>query len=113
MFNVYGERQSPDNPYQGVLAIFIGRLLRGEPITIHGDGLQTRDFVYVGDVVDVRGSGFSTRQVLPAEFSTSARAERRRSAIWQMPCSAPLGKPARAGTSARSRRNAATMSFPR
>ena len=52
MFNVYGERQSVDNPYQGVLAIFIGNLLRGEPITIHGDGLQTRDFVYVDDVVD-------------------------------------------------------------
>jgi UDP-glucose 4-epimerase len=52
MFNVYGERQNIDNPYQGVLAIFIGNALRGEPITIHGDGLQTRDFVYIGDVVD-------------------------------------------------------------
>jgi UDP-glucose 4-epimerase len=52
MFNVYGERQSVDNPYQGVLAIFVGNVLRGEPITIHGDGEQTRDFVYVGDVVD-------------------------------------------------------------
>jgi UDP-glucose 4-epimerase len=52
MFNVYGERQRLDNPYQGVLAIFIGNVLRGEPITIHGDGAQTRDFVYVGDVVD-------------------------------------------------------------
>jgi UDP-glucose 4-epimerase len=52
MFNVYGERQSLTNPYQGVLAIFLGNVLRGEPITIHGDGLQTRDFVYVGDVVD-------------------------------------------------------------
>jgi UDP-glucose 4-epimerase len=52
MFNVYGERQSLTNPYQGVLAIFIGNVLRGEPITIHSDGLQTRDFVYVGDVVD-------------------------------------------------------------
>ena len=52
MFNVYGERQSIDNPYQGVLAIFIGNALRGEPIAIHGDGLQTRDFVYIGDVVD-------------------------------------------------------------
>ena len=51
MFNVYGERQSLDNPYQGVLAIFLGNVLRGEPITIHGDGLQTRDFVYVADVV--------------------------------------------------------------
>jgi len=52
MFNVYGERQSLTNPYQGVLAIFLGNVLRGEPITIHSDGLQTRDFVYVGDVVD-------------------------------------------------------------
>ena len=51
MFNVYGERQSLDNPYQGVLAIFIGNVARGEPIAIHGDGLQTRDFVYVRDVV--------------------------------------------------------------
>jgi UDP-glucose 4-epimerase len=52
MFNVYGPGQSTSNPYQGVLAIFIGNLLRGEPITIHGDGLQTRDFVYIDDVVD-------------------------------------------------------------
>ena len=52
MFNVCGERQSVDNPYQGVLAIFVGNVLRGEPLTIHGDGEQTRDFVYVGDVVD-------------------------------------------------------------
>jgi UDP-glucose 4-epimerase len=52
MFNVYGERQSLSNPYQGVLAIFLGNVLRGEPITIHSDGRQTRDFVYVGDVVD-------------------------------------------------------------
>jgi len=52
MFNVFGPRQGVDNPYQGVLAIFIGNVLRGEPITIHGDGRQTRDFVYVADVVD-------------------------------------------------------------
>ena len=52
MFNVFGPRQSITNPYQGVLAIFIGNVLRGEPITIHGDGLQTRDFVFVDDVVE-------------------------------------------------------------
>lgn len=52
MFNVYGERQSLTNPYQGVLAIFIGNVLRREPITIHSDGTQTRDFVHVDDVVD-------------------------------------------------------------
>jgi UDP-glucose 4-epimerase len=52
MYNVYGPRQALDNPYQGVLGIFLGNLLRGEPITIFGDGEQSRDFVYVGDVVD-------------------------------------------------------------
>src|SRR5262249_60733185 len=52
MFDGYGSRQSLDNPYQGVLGIFIGNLLRGEPITICGDGHQSRDFIYIDDVVD-------------------------------------------------------------
>jgi UDP-glucose 4-epimerase len=52
MYNVYGSRQALDNPYQGVLGIFIGKLLRGEPITIFGDGHQSRDFIYIDDVVD-------------------------------------------------------------
>ncbi len=52
MFSVFGPGQALDNPYQGVLGIFLGNMLRGEPITIFGDGEQTRDFVYVGDVVD-------------------------------------------------------------
>ena len=52
MFNVYGERQSLTNPYQGVLGIFLGNVLRGETIEVHGDGEQSRDFVYVGDVAD-------------------------------------------------------------
>jgi UDP-glucose 4-epimerase len=52
MYNVYGPRQALDNPYQGVLGIFIGNLLRDEPLTIFGDGKQSRDFVYIDDVVD-------------------------------------------------------------
>ena len=51
MFNVFGPRQSLSNPYQGVLAIFLGNLLRGEPIRIDGDGEQSRDFVFIDDVV--------------------------------------------------------------
>ncbi len=51
MFNVYGERQSVANPYQGVLAIFVGNVLRDEPLTIHSDGRQSRDFVHIDDVV--------------------------------------------------------------
>lgn len=50
-FNVFGPRQDPASPYSGVVSIFANRLLRGEPIIIHGDGSQSRDFVYVEDVV--------------------------------------------------------------
>lgn len=52
MYSVYGPGQALDNPYQGVLGIFLGNIMRREPITIFGDGEQTRDFVYVGDVVE-------------------------------------------------------------
>lgn len=50
-FNVYGPRQDPSSPYSGVISIFMARILAGQPITIYGDGLQSRDFVYVADVV--------------------------------------------------------------
>ena len=49
-FNVYGPRQDPASPYSGVVSIFCRRLARGEPLEIYGDGLQERDFIYVGDV---------------------------------------------------------------
>jgi UDP-glucose 4-epimerase len=48
--NVYGPRQDPHGE-AGVVAIFCGRMLHDEPVTIYGDGEQTRDYVYVGDVV--------------------------------------------------------------
>lgn len=46
--NVYGPRQDPHGE-AGVVAIFTGRMMAGEPVTINGDGEQTRDYVYVGD----------------------------------------------------------------
>jgi UDP-glucose 4-epimerase len=51
-FNVYGPRQRKGDPYGGVIRAFLGSALAGRPLSIHGDGLQTRDFIYVGDVVD-------------------------------------------------------------
>ncbi len=51
-FNVYGPRQDPKSPYSGVISIFLDRMRRGLPPIVYGDGLQTRDFVYVADVVD-------------------------------------------------------------
>jgi UDP-glucose 4-epimerase len=50
-FNIYGPRQDPRSPYSGVIAIFLDRLRRGEPIEIFGDGNQVRDFTYVSDAV--------------------------------------------------------------
>lgn len=50
-FNVYGPRQSPASDYAAVIPAFIGETLNGDAVTIHGDGHQTRDFVYVDDVV--------------------------------------------------------------
>ncbi|RPH55219.1 MAG: NAD-dependent epimerase/dehydratase family protein, partial [Chloroflexi bacterium] len=50
-FNVYGPRQRPDSMYAAAVPIFTRRLLDGKPITIYGDGGQTRDLVYVGDIV--------------------------------------------------------------
>jgi len=51
-FNVFGPRQDPRSPYSGVISIFADRLLSGKALTVYGDGGQTRDFVYVADVVD-------------------------------------------------------------
>jgi len=50
-FNVFGPRQDPRSAYAAAVPIFIRRALSGQPITIHGDGGQTRDFVFVKDVV--------------------------------------------------------------
>jgi len=50
-FNVFGPRQDPSSPYSGVISAFLGRATAGKPLSIHGDGLQTRDFIFVADVV--------------------------------------------------------------
>ncbi len=52
LFNVYGPGQDPGSPYSGVITRFVVRALKGEPLIVYGDGFQTRDFVYVEDVVE-------------------------------------------------------------
>ena len=49
-FNVFGPRQDPKSPYAGVIALFVDRISEALPLTVYGDGEQTRDFIYVGDV---------------------------------------------------------------
>ncbi|WP_020470651.1 NAD-dependent epimerase/dehydratase family protein [Zavarzinella formosa] len=50
-FNIFGPRQRPDSPYSGVIAIFTSLLSQGKTPVVHGDGLQSRDFTYVGNAV--------------------------------------------------------------
>jgi UDP-glucose 4-epimerase len=51
-FNIFGPRQRADSPYSGVIPLFIRAFMAAEPPTIHGDGLQSRDFTYVANAVD-------------------------------------------------------------
>ena len=69
--NVYGPRQDPHGE-AGVVAIFCGRLLQGRALTVFGDGRQTRDYVYVGDVVDATWR--AATQPLPPVGLLDARA---------------------------------------
>ena len=52
LFNVYGPRSKKSGSYGSVMGVFLAQLLAGQPLTVVGDGTQTRDFVYVSDVTD-------------------------------------------------------------
>jgi UDP-glucose 4-epimerase len=69
--NVYGPRQDPHGE-AGVVAIFCERLLHGEPLTVYGDGRQTRDYVFVGDVA--RAVQLGARAAVPPAGTVDARA---------------------------------------
>ena len=64
-FNVYGPRQDPSSPYSGVISIFAERASKGTPITVNGNGQQTRDFVYVADVVRAILAALDLRKSTP------------------------------------------------
>ncbi len=67
-FNVYGRRQDPASPYSGVISIFAARLAAGLPITIHGDGGQTRDFIHVSDVVAHMSAAMAMLERAPGAY---------------------------------------------
>lgn len=58
--NVYGEGQSLQNPYTGIISIFFNRARQGLHIPVYEDGLESRDFVHVSDIVDVLASSLNT-----------------------------------------------------
>ncbi|HEX2096867.1 MAG TPA: NAD-dependent epimerase/dehydratase family protein [Solirubrobacterales bacterium] len=72
--NVYGPRQDPLGE-AGVIAIFCGRLLAGERPTVYGDGRQTRDYVYVGDVVAAILAAAASRATGPVNIGTGVETD--------------------------------------
>ena len=56
-FNIFGPRQDPSSPYSGVISIFTQRAQQRLPISVFGDGEQTRDFFYVGDLIELLQQG--------------------------------------------------------
>jgi UDP-glucose 4-epimerase len=72
--NIFGPRQDPHGE-AGVIAIFCKRLLRGEDVTIFGDGLQTRDYVFVGDVVRANVRGLETDYVGAVNIGTGVETD--------------------------------------
>ncbi|MGA6099572.1 NAD-dependent epimerase/dehydratase family protein [Stutzerimonas marianensis] len=62
-FNIYGPRQDPSSPYSGVISIFTERALKRQPIIVFGDGEQTRDFLYVGDLVELLGQALKQEEI--------------------------------------------------
>ncbi len=68
-FNVFGPRQDPSSPYSGVISIFVDHLLAGTTPTVLGDGEQTRDFVYVADVVEANLRAITTDAAAGGRFN--------------------------------------------
>jgi UDP-glucose 4-epimerase len=74
-FNVYGPRQDPASPYSGVIGIFVERIRRAQPVTIFGDGRQTRDFVYVRDLIDVLTAAATNERIVGAVLNVGRGVE--------------------------------------
>ncbi len=64
-FNVYGPHQDPFSPYSGVISIFANRMREDLPLTIYGDGGQTRDFVFVTDIVRFLAAAMTLIREMP------------------------------------------------
>jgi UDP-glucose 4-epimerase len=70
--NVYGEHQNIGDRYRNVIGIFMNQIMKGEPMTIFGDGEQTRAFSYVGDVAPVIARAIETPAALNQVFNVGA-----------------------------------------
>jgi UDP-glucose 4-epimerase len=70
--NVYGERQNIGDPYRNVIGIFMNQILQGKPMTIFGDGQQTRAFTYIADVAPVIARSVLRKEAFNSTFNIGA-----------------------------------------
>ncbi|MDB6166810.1 MAG: NAD-dependent dehydratase [Lacunisphaera sp.] len=102
-FNVFGPRQDPSSPYSGVISLFSRRLREGVPPTIHGDGEQSRDFIYVGDVAQANLIAATARGLASGVANICTGEAVSLNTLWAMLCTVldrqltPLHGPPRAG----------------
>ncbi len=102
-FNIFGPRQDPNSQYSAVIPRFVARILSGQPPIIYGDGGQSRDFCYVGNVVDanllaatVKGASGAVVNVGCGESTTLLGLLEKLSELLDQPIK-PVFEPARAG----------------
>ena len=102
-FNVFGPRQDPASPYSGVISIFMTRAISGQTPVIYGDGNQSRDFVYVKDMVKTLMLAASTESAAGRVLNIGTGSSVSIKQLWELICSAsgqqqaPVYEPARAG----------------
>lgn len=102
-FNVFGPKQDPSSPYSGVISIFMTKAAKKEPPIIYGDGTQSRDFIYVSDVVAANLCAATSTQIQHAVYNVGTGRSIQISQLWdiiaqmsQLNLSPELGPP-RAG----------------
>jgi nucleoside-diphosphate-sugar epimerase len=83
-FNVFGPRQDPSSPYSGVISIFMTQALKDGSPVIYGDGRQTRDFVFVGDVVQALISAATSSSAAGKVFNVGTGKSVTINALWEM-----------------------------
>jgi nucleoside-diphosphate-sugar epimerase len=102
-FNVFGPRQDPLSPYSGVISIFMTRAIASQAPVIYGDGHQSRDFVYVKDVVKALMLAARTETAAGRVLNIGSGSHVSINRLWELICaasgqqSAPIYEPARAG----------------
>jgi UDP-glucose 4-epimerase len=107
-FNVYGPRQPPSSHYSGVISKFLAAALKRAPPLIYGDGEQTRDFVYVKDVVNANMLAMEGKQAAGEIFNVGSGTEVSINQLWKQIAkiakskSVPLHEPPRQGDIRRS-----------